>query len=236
MADRLRFSIVVPAHDEERYLGATLEHLVALDYSDQWYEVVVVENASSDGTLDVARRFEGGNVRVFSSPVAGVSAAKNLGADLCAADADWIVFLDADTILKANFLNELAEMLRGARTPLAVGTSSVRPLDGGRRAKAWFAYYDLAHRIGRGSYAIQIARRSVTTDVRFDEDLVMGEDLRFIEQARASGKFFFLDTATVYTSTRRFEAVGYWRLFLRWSVVSMLPPSWQRTFGYRIIR
>ena len=33
------------------------------------------------------------------------------------------------------------------------------PIGGGRAARAWFAYYDLAHRFGKGSYAIQIARR-----------------------------------------------------------------------------
>ena len=233
---QLHFSIVVPAHDEEAYIAATLEHLRALDFPDERYEVVVVENGSSDRTLDVARRFEGGNVRVFASDTAGVSAAKNLGADRTSSDSDWVVFLDADTLLKANFLNDLEGLLRLARKPLSVGTSSVRPIGGGRAATAWFAYYDLAHRFGKGSYAIQIARRSVLSRVRFDETLVMGEDLRFIQQARALGDFFFLRTATVYTSTRRFESVGYWKLFLRWSVVAVLPQRVQKAFGYTVIR
>ncbi|WP_308212823.1 glycosyltransferase family 2 protein [Mycolicibacterium arenosum] len=236
MTRRLYFSIVVPAHNEEGYIGATLEHLAALDYPDQRYEVLVVENGSSDRTLDVARRFECGNVRVFASDARGVSAAKNAGAEQASPDGDWVVFLDADTLLKANFLTELESLLRNARTPLSVGTSSVRPIEGGRVARAWFAYYDLAHRLGKGSYAIQIARRSMLSLVRFDEALVMGEDTRFIKDACAQGDFFFLPTDTVLTSTRRFEQVGYWRLFLRWSVVAVLPPRLQRAFGYEIIR
>jgi hypothetical protein len=64
----------------------------------------------------------------------------------------------------------------------------------------------------------------------------MGEDLLLIKQARASGGFFFLPTRTVYTSTRRFDTVGYWRLFFRWTFVSMLPARLRKPFGYEIIR
>lgn len=236
MTRQLRFSIVVPAHNEESYVGTTLEHLAALDYPDEKYEVLVVENGSSDRTLEIAKRFERENVRVFASSARGVSAAKNLGADQTSPDTDWVVFLDADTLLRANFLMDLEKLLRIARKPLSVGTSSVRPIEGGRAARAWFAYYDVAHRLGKGSYAIQIASRSVVSRVRFDEALVMGEDTRFIKEACTLGGFFFLPTNSVYTSTRRFESVGYWRLFLRWSVVAALPQRLQKAFGYAVIR
>ena len=236
MLGRLRFSIVVPAHNEERYIGETLAHLAALSYPTAAFEVIVVENGSSDRTLETAKRFERNNIRVFASSAAGVSAAKNFGVDRARADSDWIVFLDADTLLTANFLNDLESLLLKARKPLSVGTASVQPIGGGRTARAWFAYYDLAHRFGKGSYAIQMARRSLFPGIGFDERLTMGEDLDLISRARESGDFFFLPTRTVYTSTRRFETVGYWRLFFRWTFVSVLPARLQKSFGYEIIR
>jgi glycosyltransferase involved in cell wall biosynthesis len=233
---RLHFSIIVPAHNEEKYIGNTLEHIANLSYPRESYEAIVVENCSSDRTLEVANRFNGGNIRVFSSPTAGVSAAKNFGIDRLVDDSDWVVFLDADTILESGFLNDLEAMLRAARKPLSVGTTKVRPLGGGRAARAWFAYYDVAHRWGKGSYAIQIARRSLVPALKFDERLTMGEDLLLIKRARESGDFFFLPTRTVYTSTRRFDTVGYWTLFFQWTVVSVLPARLQKLFGYKIIR
>jgi glycosyltransferase involved in cell wall biosynthesis len=236
MNTRLRFSIVIPAHNEAQYIGATLEHVAALSYPQELYEVIVVENGSSDRTLDVARRFEGGNIRVFTNACPGVSAAKNFGIDRLCAQSSWVVFLDADTILRAGFLSDLDELLRASRKPFAVGTTKVSPLGTSRIAAAWFTYYDLMHRFAKGSYAIQIVKRSLFPALRFDERLTMGEDLQLIKQACRFGKFFFLPTRTVYTSTRRFDAVGYWRLFFQWTFVSMLPARRQKEFAYKIIR
>jgi glycosyltransferase involved in cell wall biosynthesis len=237
MADpsRLRFSIVIPAHNEEKYIRATLEHVAGLSYPAELFEAIVVENGSTDGTLDVAQQFQSSNIRVVKNEKSGVSAAKNFGIDLLAPQSDWVVFLDADTILEADFLLDLETLLQKSRKRLAVGTTRVLPLDGNRNARAWFAYYDFMHRFG-GSYAIQIAKRSLFPALRFDEHLTQGEDLLLTRQARKSGKFFFLPTRTVYTSTRRFDAVGYWTLFFQWTFVAVLPPRLQQHFGYKVSR
>jgi glycosyltransferase involved in cell wall biosynthesis len=232
----LRFSIVVPACNEEGYIEATLEHLSTLAYPAEFYEVIVVENGSSDTTLDVAKPFEGGNIRIFTNDRAGVSAAKNFGIDRLCPRSDWVVFLDADTILQADFLSDLDTLLQSSRKQLSVGTTKVLPLGGSRNARIWFAYYDLMHRFGKGSYAIQIAKRSLFPALRFDERLTTGEDLLLIQQARRSGKFFFLPTRAVYTSTRRFDALGYWPLFFQWTFVSLLSPQRQQRFGYKVVR
>jgi hypothetical protein len=65
----------------------------------------------------------------------------------------------------------------------------------------------------------------------------MGEDLLFIRQARKWGTFFYVPTRTVYTSTRRFDRVGYWKLFLQWwAFVAVLPKRRQEALGYKAIR
>ncbi len=234
---KLRFSIVLPAHNEEKYIAATLEHIAALSYPTELYEVIVVENGSADRTLDIARQFQGENVRVLTSEKTGVSAAKNLGIDQLSPLSDWVVFLDADTILTANFLSDLDTLLQRSRKPLSVGTTTVFPVGSStRNARAWFACFNLLHRFGRSSFAIQVAKRSLFPGLRFDEHLTMGEDLRFIKQARRFGKFFYLPTHTVHTSTRRFDAVGYWKLFFQWGFVEILPLRQRRKFGYKVIR
>lgn len=233
---KLRFSIIVPAHNEEKYLGPTLEHIANLSYPAELFEAIVVENGSEDRTLDVARQSAHGNIRVFETEQKGVSTAKNFGIEQLSPESDWVVFLDADTLLKPSFLSDLDGMLRASRKPLSVGTTKVLPLCGSRGARAWFAYYDLMHRLGGGSYAIQIAKRSLFPSLRFDEHLTMGEDLLLIKKAREFGKFFFLPTRTVYTSTRRFDSEGYWRIFFQWNFVALLPPRLQKRFGYKITR
>jgi glycosyltransferase involved in cell wall biosynthesis len=230
-----RFSIVIPAHNEEHYIADTLRHVAALDYPKDRYEVVVVENGSTDRTWEIARGFEGGNVRVVRSPTTGVSAAKNVGADHMSPDSDWVVFLDADTLLGPSFLTELQAKVTSAGKPLAIGTTTITPLDRRWNARAWFAYYDVAHRFG-GSYAIQIARRSLFPGFRFDEELRMGEDALLIRRARKTGRWFYLPTRSVHTSTRRFDADGYWRIFFRYWYFSLLPVRYWKAFDYRVIR
>lgn len=236
ISPELFFSIIIPAHNEEKYIAATLEHAANLSYPTGSFEVIVVENGSSDRTFDVAKRFEGGNIRILKNEKAGVSAAKNFGIDRLSQHSDWVVFLDADTLLKPNFLHDLnAQLLRASHKPLSVGTTKVLPLGGGRNARIWFAVYNVLHRLG-GSYAIQIARRSLFPALRFDEHLIMGEDVLLIKQARKLGKFFYVPTRTVYTSTRRFDTTGYWRLYFQWASFEILPRQLQKRRRYKVVR
>jgi glycosyltransferase involved in cell wall biosynthesis len=235
MDGRLFFSIIIPAHNEELYLERTLEHVRALAYPVERYEVIVVENGSTDGTYELAKRFEGGNVRVLRSEK-GVSRAKNLAIDNARKDSDWFVFLDADTVLEPAFLSELDGFLREPHHAYTVGTTSVRPLSGTLKARLWFAFYDLGHRLTKASYSIKMVRRDLFPPVRFEEGLQLAEDLHVIAQARAFGDFFFLPTDTVYTSTRRFDKLGWWYIFFKWTFEAMLPEAKQKQLTYEVIR
>ena len=72
MTDTLRFSLVVPAHDEADLLLATLASLHAQDFQGG-YEVIVVDNASRDGTAALAEAL---GVRVLREPQLGVCRAR----------------------------------------------------------------------------------------------------------------------------------------------------------------
>lgn len=97
-----RVSIVVPARNEQRILSRLLDSLLALDYPD--YEVVVVDDASTDATGALADAYAArsrGRLRVLHvagphSGWTGKNAACWAGAH--AADGEWLLFTDADTI------------------------------------------------------------------------------------------------------------------------------------------
>ncbi len=97
-----RVSIVVPTRDEERNLPPLLDSLLALDYPD--FEVLLVDDASTDATPSIAADYaarSGGRLRVLTGagPQPGWTG-KNFacwtGAQ--AADGDWLLFTDADTV------------------------------------------------------------------------------------------------------------------------------------------
>lgn len=96
-------SVVIPALNEERFLPQCLESLKNQDYEGD-YEIIVVDNASTDDTARVAAEF---GARVISCPKKGVVYARQAGANL--ATGDIIVQADADTIYPRDWLSRIAK-------------------------------------------------------------------------------------------------------------------------------
>lgn len=232
------FSIIIPAHNEERYLEATLEHVKALGYPQDSFEVLVVENGSSDRTHEIARRYHGDNVSVHVSG-GGVSRAKNFGLEKISKKSDWVIFLDADTHLEHAFLHDLDRYLRQYKhRNFVIGTTTVKPLGNkSSKARAWFRLYNFGHKVSKTSFAIQIMRSPLKEHVRFDEHIHFAEDLKLIKELLDFGTFFYFDTATVGTSTRRFDAVGWWKQFFKWNWEALiLSKTKKKMKDYRVIR
>jgi hypothetical protein len=97
-------SIVVPAHNEEAVIAATLRRLLDGSAPGE-FDVIVVANACSDGTAAAARQVDG--VRVLESPVPGKPNALRLGDAACATFPR--IYLDADVELSAQSVRQLAE-------------------------------------------------------------------------------------------------------------------------------
>jgi glycosyltransferase involved in cell wall biosynthesis len=236
------FSIIVPAHNEEAELATTLQCLLRQHYPRDRIEIIVVENGSSDDTLNIAMQIAqdaeaAGRIRVVQSGL-GVSRAKNTGLDGLAPESDWVVLCDADTRLGKYFLHHLNTWLnRHGRDGLSIGTTTMRPQPGDRLyARAWFAIFNVTHRLTRTSFGIQVARSAIARGIRFREDLNFAEDLLFIQECRRYGRFFFVPTDQVSTSTRRFEARGYLRQSLRWVFEALLPSRFKANRNYDVIR
>jgi uncharacterized protein (TIGR00661 family) len=234
-----RFSFVIPAHNEEQYIETTLERIVRLDYPKDRYEVIVVENGSSDATWQAIKAFEDAydNVYAFSC-TQGVSRARNSGLAKTSPESDWIIFLDADTVLQKGFLFELNRYLgKHVDRNLAVGTTSIRPSDDSSvRARQWFRLYDLWHRLTRTSYSLQVVRTDVAADIHYDERLNYSEDLVYLKQARQYGRFFFFQTDAVMSSARRFGRYGYVQQTLLWLYQALQPLSVKKRKRYEVVR
>lgn len=87
-----RFSVIIPAYNSARTLGRAIESVLAQTWPA--HEIIVVDDASSDGTGEVAAAF-GTRIRYLRREQnEGVSAARNYGVDQTT--GDWLAFLDAD--------------------------------------------------------------------------------------------------------------------------------------------
>ncbi len=106
------FSIVIPVHNGERYLSVCIESALAVDASfakdpEELYEVIVVENGSTDRTGEIADDFaaRSGFVRCLHLGSIGLFAARQEG--FKAAKGDWVISLDADDKLLPGMLSVL---------------------------------------------------------------------------------------------------------------------------------
>ncbi|MFD0795040.1 glycosyltransferase family 2 protein [Mucilaginibacter litoreus] len=94
MPDQL-VSIIIPAYNWEKYIAASINSALAQTWPQ--IEIIVVDDGSTDNTLNVARSFEAKGVKVIHQVNQGASAARNRG--LKEAKGQYIQFLDADDLL-----------------------------------------------------------------------------------------------------------------------------------------
>ena len=88
-------SILIPAYNAEHWIADTLRSALAQTWEPK--EIIVVDDGSTDQTLEIARKFESGTVRVVSQKNQGAASARNTARSLCR--GDYIQWLDADDYL-----------------------------------------------------------------------------------------------------------------------------------------
>ena len=103
-------AVVVPSYQHARWIGEAVES--ALSQSRPPDEVVVVDDGSTDGTLEVLAGF-GSRIRVLRAARKGVGAVYNMGFE--ATSSDLVAFLESDDVLEPRYLEETEDFLEGNR-------------------------------------------------------------------------------------------------------------------------
>ncbi len=113
-------SVILPTHSRLPQLKQALASVRQQIYPADRYELVVVDDGSTDGTAHYLRQqAEAGNLRYLSQPAAGAAAARNAGARL--ARGEIVAFTDDDCLPEAGWLTALAQAYAPAPRPVAVG-------------------------------------------------------------------------------------------------------------------
>ena len=205
VAPAVRFSVVVPAYNEQDSVAATLRSLLGQDFRGR-YEIIVVDNGSDDETAAIARR---AGVRVVSEPVRGVCAARQAGT--LAAGGEIIVSTDADTVHPPDWLSRIDLAFRTQPEIVAVA-GPCRYADPPWWARifppAYFAAVAVVHRLtGRIFYltATNVAFRSEGF-AGYDTALTQGGDeVDLLRRLRRQGRLYWTRDNAVLTSSRRIE-------------------------------
>ena len=209
-------SFIVPAHNEARLLGATLDALhAAAGASGERYELIVVDDDSTDATAAIGRQHG-----ALVLPVAHrhIAATRNAGARLAAGET--LFFVDADTVIDATVVAAALQALRAG----AAGGGAAVGLRGDvaayeRRAAAVLAWLFRVLRIAPGCF-IFCTRAAFDAAGGFDQAYYAGEDVAISRALARQGRFVIL-RRTVMTSARKlrtFSGAEHLRLVARFLV------------------
>lgn len=218
----LVFSVVIPCFNEESYVCSLLSDLESQTIELDKFEVVVVDNNSTDRTSQVVWDYAINsklNIRILHEYTPGVSLARNRGSNI--ARGDVIVFLDADNALKESFLLRLYDYTVN-RKYLA---GSIRTLPDELDVKGWLVFTVLE--IIKIFSFKPFGKSFVTKDVLyrsdgFNEDIVLGENVEFLQKIKRivkqqGGKFGHFRPG-ITCSLRRFKQVGYMKVLVPWLI------------------
>ncbi|MGE3758080.1 MAG: glycosyltransferase family 2 protein [Pseudobdellovibrionaceae bacterium] len=210
----MKFSVVTPAHNEEKFIGACLQSIqAAAKTSGHQVEMIVVLNRCSDQTETIARHHGAVIVKEDEKNIARV---RNTGAKV--ATGDVIVTLDADSRMDANTFIELERLLKSGK--FVGGGARVKP-------ERWsigifmsllsIAPYVIAKGVSVGMFWCY--RKDFEAIHGFDESMVSLEDADFGQRLKKLGATRGLSYGTarrvpIVTSCRKFDKFGDWYLFL----------------------
>lgn len=215
----MSISVIVPAYNEERYLGETLksiqrakEFLLRKDAVPT--EIIVVDNGSTDSTSDLARSC---GASVVEEPKHNIARVRNAGAS--SAKGNVLVFIDADTIVPEQLLWRINEVMASPACFGGAVDTDYRPAK--ILVNVYLQLWRLVGKLaGMAQGATQFCRRDVYASLRgYDESLYMGEDVDFhwrMKQFanREHAHVCFIEDIQVVPSTRRFDQWSFWRTLI----------------------
>ncbi len=230
-----RFSIVIPARNEEAFLGACLDSLLAQDYREPC-QIIVVDNNSTDGTASVAAAR---GVTVVHESQPGVCWARQRGTQL--ADGEIVVSTDADTVFSPGWLSRIDQEFRRDPAPVAVaGPCRFTEAPWWGRAYAWVLFHlvQLLTRLtGRVPYvtATNLAFRKRVFCGYDTQATQGGDELGLLRQLRAHGPVVFIPGNPVFTSARRMYRGLAYNLLVTCLFYYLLGYSLNRIAGRTIV-
>jgi cellulose synthase/poly-beta-1,6-N-acetylglucosamine synthase-like glycosyltransferase len=210
----MKISLVIPAYNEEKYVGKCLDS--SLKNGGELFEIIVVNNASTDNTKNVVLSFASQypKIRIVDEPQKGLTKARQRGLE--EAEGDIVAYIDADGKMPAGWVEKINKYFEENNKVVCVSGPGVY-YDQSFMGKifAWIYWVILAYPayflIGYMVYGANFAaRKSALVKIGgFDKNISFyGEDTDIARRLSKVGKVKFVLNLYVYNSARRIKNEG----------------------------
>ena len=213
MTPDLKISLVIPAHNEEKRIGECLDRAMK-NSGGRFFEIIVIDNASTDRTAEIAGRMPG--VRVVREENKGLTHARERG--FKEARGDILAYIDADTLMPSGWIGRvMGEFARDSDTVCVSGPYHYYDIP---RAEQFLnnlywlfiakpMYWIVDYMAVGGNFAIK--KETLQKMGGFDTTIAFyGEDTNIARRASRFGKVKFKLHVIMNTSGRRFRGQGLW--------------------------
>ena len=231
----MRVSLIIPAYNEEGYIGGCLDSVFA-NASNEFFEVIVVDNASTDNTAKIAGSYSG--VRVVHEPKKGLPRARECGR--LAASGDYLAYIDADCRLHPPWL-PLAKKVFNERPDAVSISGPAKYWDASISQRVtlgvfWWLSSPLMYRIVGymifGAHFI-VKREALEKIGGFDVGISFyGEDTDLARRLSKVGKTIFRMDFFILSSARRFKKEGIIKSNFVYTMNFIWPVMFKRPFTF----
>lgn len=180
MIKQMKFSIVIPLYNKEKSIKNTIQSV--LDQSFRDFEVIIVNDGSTDKSIEIIKSFNDERIRIINKKNGGVSSARNKG--IKETKHEWIAFLDGDDKWENNYLNHVIFMHK--KYPDAPIIAHAFRYDSSVPSNCYTkeGYIENFFKISFyskiiWSSSVVINKKCFTESYMFREDLDYGEDVEF---------------------------------------------------------
>jgi glycosyltransferase involved in cell wall biosynthesis len=217
-------SVIIPALNEEKLIGATLDLFPPELCAKHGIEVIVSDGGSTDRTMELARERGAAVVEHTGSHRQTIAEGRNAGAERSRGDV--LVFLNADTLIPDpdRFFTIISEQLKGATADALACPVEIVPSERRGFDSVFSAVYNgyvaalNASGVGMGRGECHIVRRAAFERVgRYNAAMTAGEDFDLYRRLRRFGPIRYVRELTVWESPRRFRKFGYARVLWDWN-------------------
>lgn len=204
-------SVVIPAYNEEKYIGKCLNFLVK-QKTKQKFEVIVVNNNSTDSTGREIKKYLGNlNLKIVFEKNKGRGTARKAG--FKKAKGDLIFSTDADTIVPENWLDKMATYFKDKKVIAVTGTCKINDCSKATNAlfnfcqpKTMVLYRIIFKHYWLSGFNFAIRKSAYIKSGGFNSKVNALEDIELGFRVKKLGKIVFVNNLPVLFSGRRFRS------------------------------
>jgi glycosyltransferase involved in cell wall biosynthesis len=184
---RPSLTVIVPVYNAAKYLDKLINALLAQDYPHERYNIVLVDNKSTDESVKIMQRYD---VAVaFENKIASSYAARNKGLSL--ANSDLVAFTDADCVPHENWLSRGVEAINETDSDIVSGRIDMKVSEYSKAAELYDSLHFLRTEINiqnqRAQTANLFVRRELFEKVGYFAKVRSGGDFEWTDRAARQG-------------------------------------------------